>query len=191
MKEVGGANTKQITELKKTIEFLCADVNSMKTRLKQAEKRAEEQEKRLTLLEGYSRRWSLRIQGLPEKNEEDVRHEIIKICQCLLPQYKDKVPDVVEVAHRLGRKKPGGSIPRGIIFQFTSRFFRDAEWHADKDADFLKNNHLRITEDLSPADRERRMKLWPAVEKARKENKRAFFVGGRAFEEGVEISPPT
>ncbi len=97
----------------------------------------------------------------------------------------------MDVAHRLGRIKPGSSTPRGIIFQFTSRFFRDAVWRAAKDADFLKNNHLRITEDLSPADRENRLKLWPAVENARKENKKAFFVGGRAFVDGVEIYPPT
>lgn len=188
--EVSG-NTKQITELKETIEFICADVNAMKPRLKQAEKCADEHERRLTLLEGYSRRWNLRIQGIQEKNGEDVRHEVIKICQCLLPQHKDKLPDVVDVAHRLGRIKPGSSTPRGVIFQFTSRFFRDAVWRAAKDADFLKNNHLRISEDLSPADREKRMKLWPAVEKARKENKKAFFVGGRAFVDGVEIHPPT
>ncbi|KAL0196703.1 hypothetical protein M9458_005243, partial [Cirrhinus mrigala] len=152
---------------------------------------AEEQERCLSLLEGYSRRWNLRIQGLQEKNGEDIRSEVIKICQCLLPQHKDKLPDVVDVAHRLGRHKLGSITPRGIIFQFTSRFFRDAVWRAAKDAEFLKNNHLRITEDLSAADRERRLKLWPTVEKARKENKKAFFVGGRAFVDGFEISPPT
>lgn len=191
MKAEVSVNTKQISELKETIEFICADVNAMKPRLKQAEKSAEDHEKRLTLLEGYSRRWNLRIQGIQEKNGEDVRHEVIKICQCLLPQHKDKFPDVVDVAHRLGRFKAGSSTPRAIIFQFTSRFFRDAVWRAAKDADFLKNNHLRISEDLSPADRETRLKLWPAVEKARKENKKAFFVGGRAFVDGVEIHPPT
>lgn len=81
----------------------------------------------------------------------------------------------------------------GVLLYFSSLkdFFRDAVWHAAKITDFLKNNHLRISEDLSPADREKRMKLWPAVEKARKENKRAFFVGGRAFVDGVEIHPPT
>lgn len=184
-----GVNTKQIAELKETIEFICTDVNAMKVGLKKAERCIEEQERRLTLLEGYSRRWNLRIQGIQERSGEDVRLEVIKVCQRLLPQFKEKLSDVVDVAHRLGRNKPGSSTPRGIIFQFTSRFFRDAVWRAAKDADFLKDNKLRISEDLSPADRERRLKLWPAVEKARKENKKAFFVGGRAFVDGVEISP--
>ncbi len=45
-------NTKQITELKETIEFICADINAMKPRLKQAEKCAEEHERRLTVAGG-------------------------------------------------------------------------------------------------------------------------------------------
>ncbi len=48
---------------------------------------------------------------------------------------------------------------------------------------------MKISEDLSLADKERRNKLWPAVEKARKDNKRAYFIGGRAFVEGIEIFP--
>ncbi|KAL0185519.1 hypothetical protein M9458_021216, partial [Cirrhinus mrigala] len=59
----------------------------------------------------------------------------------------DKFPDVVDVAHRLGRANPRNK-GRGIIFQFTSRFYRDAVWRAAKDADFLTENRLKITEDL-------------------------------------------
>ncbi len=54
----------------------------------------------------------------------------------------------------------------------------------------LWENNMKISEDLSLADKERRNKLWPAVEKARKDNKRAYFIGGRAFVEGIEIFPP-
>lgn len=81
----------------------------------------------------------------------------------------------------------------GVLLYFSSLndFFRDAVWHAAKITDFLKNNHLRITEDLFPADRERWLKLWPSVEKAYKENKKAVFVSGCAFVDGVEISTPT
>ncbi|KAI2646250.1 Myosin-8 [Labeo rohita] len=38
IKEEVCVNRKQITELKETIEYICADVTAMKTRLKQAEK---------------------------------------------------------------------------------------------------------------------------------------------------------
>ncbi len=54
MKTEVSVSTKQIPELKETIEFICADINAMKPRLKQAGKCAEEHERRLTLLEGYS-----------------------------------------------------------------------------------------------------------------------------------------
>ncbi|KTF89581.1 hypothetical protein cypCar_00042412, partial [Cyprinus carpio] len=40
-------------------------------------------------------------------------------------------------------------------------------------------------------DREKRNKLWPLVDKARRDNKREYFVGGRAFLDGTEIFPPT
>lgn len=50
-------------------------------------------------------------------------------------------------------------------------------------------NGLRFIEDLTAFDRERRQLLWPAVKKARKEGKRALFVGHRAFVEGSEVKP--
>jgi hypothetical protein len=52
---------------------------------------------------------------------------------------------------------------------------------------FLRNNNLKLFEDLSPTDREKRNKLWPLVDKARRDNKRAYFVGGRAFVEGTKF----
>ncbi|KAL0185667.1 hypothetical protein M9458_017337, partial [Cirrhinus mrigala] len=195
MKEEIGRNTAQISGVMETIEFICSEVKDLKERVDLIDSRTKkeeiistEREKRLAHLEAYTRRWNLRIHGIPEKERETARQEVINVCQRLLPQFKDKFPDVVDVAHRLGRANPQNK-GRGIIFQFTSRFYRDAVWRAAKDADFLTENRLKITEDLSLADRARRSKLWPAVEKARKENKRAFFVGGRAFVDGTEIFP--
>ncbi len=195
MKDEIGRNTEQISGMMETIEFVCSEVKDLKQRVdvidsrtKKEEINSTEREKRLAHLEAYTRRWNLRIHGIPEKERENVRQEVIDVCQRLLPQFKDKFSNVVDVAHRLGRPNPHKG--RGIIFQFTSRFYRDAVWRAAKDADFLIENRLKITEDLSPADREKRVKLWPTIEKARKENKRAFFVGGRAFVDGTEIFPP-
>lgn len=197
MKETITENTRQISGVKDVIDFMSAEVKDLKTKIgateslaKRVEFNSHEQEKRLMHIEAYSRRWSLRVHGVPESEREDVRDKIIDVCQHLLPDAKDKLPDVVDNVHRLGRKRLNDSKPRGVIVQFTSRFQRDAVWRAAKDSSFLKNNNLKISEDLSTADRERRNKLWPVVEKARKENKRAYFVGGRAFVEGSEIFPP-
>ncbi len=197
MKESINENTKQISGIKDVIDFMSAEVKDLKVKLgvteslaKRVELNSRQQEERLLHLETYSRRWNLRVHGVPENEREDVRGKIVDVCQQLLPDAKDKLPDAVDIVHRLGRKRLHDNKPRGIIVQFTSRFQRDAVWRAAKESVFLRNNNLKMSEDLSPADRERRNKLWPAVEKARKENKRAYFVGGRAFVEGVEIFPP-
>lgn len=56
-------------------------------------------------------------------------------------------------------------------------------------SEFFCTNQLRFSEDLVAPDWERRRLLWPAVEKARKEGKRAYFVGAHAFIDGSEIFP--
>ncbi|XP_026101669.1 uncharacterized protein LOC113073003 [Carassius auratus] len=195
MKEVINENTKQITSVKEAIEFMSEEVNCLKTKcgaveskMGKMEQTTSEQERRLAHLESYSRRWNLRIYGVPEKEREDVRLQVIQLCQRLLPEDRDKLPNTIDIAHRLGRKQPNKT--RGVIVQFASRFYRDAVWRAAKESTFLRENGLKISEDLSPADKERRNKLWPAVEKARQNNKRAYFIGGRAFVEGIEIFPP-
>ncbi|KAL1252624.1 hypothetical protein QQF64_017317 [Cirrhinus molitorella] len=195
MKEVINENTKQFTNVKEAIEFMSAEVNSLKAKygvvestLGKVEQTIMEQDQRLSQLESYSRRWNLRLYGIPERDGEDVRGRVIEVCQHLLPEDKDKLPNVIDTVHRLGRKQLNKT--RGIILQFVSRFYRDAVWCAAKESTFLRENNMKISEDLSLADKERRNKLWPAVEKARKENKRAYFIGGRAFVEGIEIFPP-
>ncbi|RXN17132.1 general transcription factor II-I repeat domain-containing 2-like protein [Labeo rohita] len=77
--------------------------------------------------------------------------------------------------------------PRGIILQFTMRHFRDALWKAAKNSPYLTKHHLRLAEDLFPEDRERRNKLWPLVEKARQQGRRAYFVGPKAYIDGKEL----
>lgn len=56
-----------------------------------------------------------------------------------------------------------------------------------KKSNFLKEKKLRFAEDLMAVDRETRSQLWPSVEAARKEGRRAYFVGSRAFVDGKEI----
>ena len=116
-----------------------------------------------------------------------MRQEIIKVCRAILPEEKAKLTDVIDTVHRLGTRRQGDSMPRGFILQFTSRFYKDATWKAAKKSTFVHDNNLRFAEDLSKADRERREKLWPAVGK---DEKTAYFIGGRAFINGSEINLP-
>lgn len=99
-----------------------------------------------------------------------------------------KFPDVIDTVHRLGQLKENNTRPRAVILQFTLRVYRDAVWKAAKNSTFLQSKKLRFAEDLSQAVRERRMQLWPLVAKAREEGKTAYFVGGRAFAGGTELT---
>lgn len=58
---------------------------------------------------------------------------------------------------------------------------RDLVWRSAKANEYLHRKHLRFKEDLTAADKETRTKLWPIVEKARKEEKRAYFVGNKDY----------
>lgn len=189
-------NTLKIEGLKKTVDFACAEISEVKgkvthidNRVSVAEKKTSLLEQRVTELENYSRRWNLRLFGVAENKDQNVRQEVIHICQSILPEHKDKLPDVIDSVHRLGQLKKGATKPRGIIMQFSARIYRDAVWKAAKKSTFLQNNKLRFAEDLSPAVRERRMQLWPLVAKAREQGKAAYFVGGRAFANGAELFP--
>ncbi len=117
-------------------------------------------------------------ENIDEKNE---RKEVIRICQKLLPEHADRLPDVIDTVHRVGVKKLNST--RGVIIQFTSRIHRSAVWAAAKNSAYLRENGLRFREDLCKADRESRMKMWPLVEEVRKAGKIAYFVAGRAFAE--------
>ncbi len=55
-------------------------------------------------------------------------------------------------------------------------------WKLSKANDLLSNKHLRFKEDLTAADKEACKKLWPLVEKVRKEGKQVHFVGNKVHE---------
>ncbi|KAK7880122.1 hypothetical protein WMY93_033206 [Mugilogobius chulae] len=190
-------NTREIAAMKNKFEAVHREFVSLKNQVmalesqsNAANERSDVLAKRITHLETYSRRWNLKLYGLEEREQQDLREEIIRLCQVLIPEARDLLSREVDIVHRLGPKKNNSSQPRGVIMQFISRRLRDEVWRAAKNSTFLKNKNLKLAEDLSPDDRERRRQLWPAVEKARKENQLAYYVGSRAFINGREIFPP-
>lgn len=189
-------NTVQITSLRGEVEVVCRQMSEVKGKVSQLELSLDEEKKhvnmlesRITEMERYSRRWNLKLHGVAERVEDkDVRKEVIRICQVLLPSDAERLPDVIDTVHRVGVKKSDST--RGIILQFTSRVHRAAVWAAAKNSSYLRDIGLRFAEDLCKADRETRMKLWLLVSKARKAGKAAYFVGGRAFIEKKDIPLP-
>jgi len=188
------ANALKIEGLKKTIDFVCAEVKDVKSKvctlevkMAKEEKRVDACQQRVSELERYSRRWNLRLYGVEETEKENIRRKAIEICQAVLPEEKNRLADTIDTVHRLGTKRQNDHRPRGIIIQFIARVCRDAVWKAAKTSPYLRNNGLRFAEDLSKEDRERRSKLWPVIKKAREEGKPAFFIGGRGFINGSEV----
>lgn len=189
--------TLQISGIKKTVDFACEEIKTVKGRvgaleqkISREEERVDTNQQRITALERYSRRWNLRLFGVKEGENEDVRKIAVEICQGVLPEYKNRLRDTIDTVHRVGPKRPNNSRPRAIIIQFMSRVTRDSLWKAAKTSSFLKENRdLKFAEDLSKEDRERRSKLWPIIEKARNENKKAYYVGCRGFINGTEVFP--
>lgn len=60
-------------------------------------------DQQVTELENYSQRWNLCLYGVPENKEQDIRTEVIQICQAILPEDKAKLPDVIDTVHRLSQ----------------------------------------------------------------------------------------
>lgn len=138
--------------------------------------------------ERYKRRWNLRLYGLAEKKDEDIKQKVMDICCSIIPQEKSKITQQIDIVHRLGRKSgENAAVSRTVIIQFVSRSTRDLLWKAAKECAQLKEKKLRFGEDLTTADKLRRQQLWPLVEAARQAGKKAYYIGIRAFVEGKEI----
>ncbi|KAL7841241.1 hypothetical protein SRHO_G00249320 [Serrasalmus rhombeus] len=97
-----------------------------------------------------------RYKRLKEHEGENSR-ERIRILSTITPQWSEKMEDLVDSAHRLGRRVEGKH--RQIIIQFTKRIHRDSIWRPSKNHAACKEHGVRFTEDLLKADKEARKLL--------------------------------
>ncbi|XP_048083494.1 uncharacterized protein si:ch211-196c10.15 [Alosa alosa] len=142
--------------LESMVKDIQTEVKGMKLKMNCIEKRIDKSEesvaicsRRVSDLETYGRQWNLKLHGVPEDVNEDVRAVVIVVCQEVLPTEKDVFPAVIDVAHRLGKRRQNDQNPRGIIFRFVNRRHREAVWKAAKNNAYLQSKSLRFTEDLS------------------------------------------
>lgn len=186
-------NTLKIEGLKKTLDFGCNEIKDTQRRVENVDARLKKEEQKLSKLqtqvsdmESYGRRWNLKLYGLQESQNENVKKKVMELCETILPEEKPKAAEAVDIAHRLG--KSGQIKPRAIIIRFSLRSYRDALWKAAKNHPFLRDNKLHFAEDLSQTTKEARVKFWPEIKKARSEGKSAFYVGARVFIDGRELT---
>ena len=93
--------------------------------------------------EQYSRLWSVRIHGHPQKEREDCTAQVVELLHSKL-QLADISSKDIELAHRTGRAANGKS--RAIIVRFFNREIRQRVLSNRKK---LKGSKCVITEDLT------------------------------------------
>lgn len=144
-----------MNSLSDTVNRLLSDVATQGKRIGKAEASIQHMQQenvslksRVEELERYSRRWCLKLLGVKEREEENVRSITINHLARVVPSIKDKLEEAVDVVHRVGKQRPDGS-PRHIIIRFAIRRYRDILWVEAKNSLYLREHALYI-KDLSP-----------------------------------------
>lgn len=178
-------NEKGVTGNKNEIIQLNAQVDRLTKENKELKERCRE-------IERYGRRWNLKLIGLPEKENEDIREMVIGILTRVIPISVEKLRDKVDTVHRLGKKDdPAFNMrPRPIIMQFGMRTMRDEIWRRSREARVCKELHVQFRQDWSKEDREARAKLYPKVQEARRNGKKAYLKEGYAIIDGKRVEAP-
>lgn len=190
-----GSTKEKVDKLADTVQQLIVDVNQQKEAIRCMEHEIKGLKTENCTLKNaiadcqrYSRRWSLKVHGVKEKDGENSKELVTELFAKVAPKFRDSLPRGIDIVHRLGQRRQNGS-HRAIIVLFALRWLRDAVWREAKDCTFLQDNKLRIAEALSTEDKTAREKLWPMVKKAREEGKRASFRGPFAFIDGKRLDP--
>lgn len=140
------------------------------------------------LIESQRYNWKslLKLHGLKELEVEDIRRRVIEVLQQVAPDLSVDLLDAgVDVVHRLGLSLNTGKC-RSVIIRFSLRIVRKAVWKAGRNCTekFLHDNRSTITEPVPPEDRVAQQKLWPFVQKARRDGKKASYRDSYALIDG-------
>ena len=124
-------------------------------------------------MKSRSMRDNLLFTDISEHENEDTE-QVIKI---FLSDKMSKTDVSFERVHRVGRvyHRPSRQAvrPRSIVAKFT--FFKDME-RVGKSANRLKGTHYGIREQFSEEIEQRRKSLYPILQKARQEKKKAVLI---------------
>ncbi|CAL8255385.1 unnamed protein product [Boreogadus saida] len=101
-------NTVSIDALKNSIDFAFAKFDSLKTDMKVVKTTTEKNEQKLSELElklndaeRYQRRWNLRLHGILEEKQEDIKAKVINICCSMVPNAHAKIREDIDIVHQL------------------------------------------------------------------------------------------
>ena len=185
-------NSTMICSLAKSLEFNAAEIKDCKSKVVVLEQKVASLEKENRGLkqkadhqEAYGRRWNLRIKGMKEKFNENIREDVMHLLKNAAPQLAHNMEEIVDVVHRVGRKEERRT--RSVIIRFVKRIHRDHIWRSTKESVVCREAGVTFTEDLSEAVKEARAEKWPKIAEAKREGKKAYFRGPYAYIEGKKI----
>lgn len=178
------------TELRRSLEFTQAELDDIKRKFTEQEEKidkclqSEDTElqhqlrtmqddvnERFRIIEDFSRRNNVKIEGMEESNEENNEQLQKKVEQ--LMKNKLKIAPQFESVHRIGVNRNNG-LPRPIIARFTSHAVRQSCLRA---APCLKGTHIYLNEDVSKATSDIRRLKMDELKTKRREGMIAYFSG--------------
>jgi len=193
LREQAKQSSSMVASLAKAVQFNAEEVKECKGKINELEKFNErlskendELKERIREQERYKMRWCLKLRGLSERRDENVRADVIQLFSEIAPDMERRqLEEAIDIVHRVGRKEDNRS--RHIVVLFIRRLVKEELWRRCKDSLVCREKGVRLAEMLPLEDREARKKLWPQIEQARRDGKRAYFRGPHGFIEGRQI----
>ncbi len=148
----------------------------------------ENQQKRITKLEEKlsEDERNLWLYDLPEQEAENLKARVIAICTNIVPWPAREFRHHIDIVQRVGKRSEVKHRP--VIIRFIVRSTKELLWETYKRSEHHLFRGVKFAEELTAKEKDTRVRLWPLIEAARKEGKKAFFVGAKVIIDGKEIS---
>ena len=183
-----------IAALAESVEFNAANITTQQTAIDIVKKSLVETnrdlqiatasitklEAKLITSERHSRSFNVRLLGVPETDGENC----VSIVEDLLHQKFNQSGNVIENAHRIGKKTQDK--PRHIIARFHSRVVRTTVMRATRTN--LHDSKLRFVDDLTKEDMQEKQRVRPLMNELFETNRRPSFRNGKLYAEGRPVS---
>ncbi len=183
--ELEGEVNKEQENQQKTISDLKEELNKVNKEKENQQKTISDLKKKLEEAKRNTREFNLWLYGLQEQKGEDLRKRVIDICCCVAPEAAPDFDKLINIVLRVGQKKEGKNRP--IIMSFKERSTHELLLTALYSSEYHRSSPLQFKDVLTAGDIDTRNRLWPRIEAARKEGKKAFFIGAKAIIDGKEI----
>lgn len=179
---------------KKSIDFICTEIGCLKTDMTSVKSTYENNVQRLSVRVANQQGWEMPVEVEPKtprcpwkhawKHQKQLLIFAVPLSKSVMQiSRKSSTSFIVLVTVMMSRKDRGQ--PSFVSLTDLCRTWCGGR---QKTAVFSENN-LCFTEDLTAADKALRKKLWPLIDAAKKEGKKAHFAGTHVIIEGKEVRP--